>query len=119
MSSRIRYKICPACGWENPEERGECPVCANRLFSDGNEEHQRYVLLIKAEHRKRTVIWTVGWIFVALVAFMPLALLFSGRLTMVPSLGATIAALFSSWRLVDLRKKMNGSARFLAKHRKG
>src|SRR5438552_1168646 len=117
MSSRICYEICPECGHSNPEKKGVCPACDNRLFSDGKEEHERYVHLIESEHQKRNWMWYGGWTVVALVACSPLVLLLKGRVSWVPGAGAWVGAMVIGWRLTDLKKKRAASALFLAKHK--
>ena len=116
MDLRIRYEVCPACGQENPEKKSACPACDNRLFSDGPEHHQRYVALIQAEHRKRTLYWYGGWTLIFLVVVPPIWLLATGRFGRAPGIGALVAAMMIGWRLVDLKKKREGSARFLANY---
>jgi hypothetical protein len=117
MSSRIEYEICPACGCANPEKKPACPACDNRLFSDGEDEHRRYVALIESEHRKRTWFWFGGWTLIAMVTITPMLLLLAGRLSRAPSVGTLLAALFGGWRLLDLKKKREGSARFLSRYK--
>jgi hypothetical protein len=117
MAERIRYEVCPECGFENAEKKGACPACDNRLFSDTKEEHHRYVALVSAEHRKRSMMWFCGWAFVASVILGPLALMLTGKVGWMPGGGALIAALIIGWRLIDLQKKRQASARFLARHK--
>jgi hypothetical protein len=117
MESRIRYEVCPACGYENAEKVGECPACSNRLFSDGEEEHRRYVALITSEHRKRTFYWYAGWVLVAWLFLAPIVLFIGGKHRIGISIGEFAVALIIGWRLIDLKKKRQGSARFLAAHK--
>ena len=116
MDSRIQYEVCPACGFNNAQRKRACPACDNRLFSDGEEEHRRYVALIVSEHRKHTLLLLVGWAFVAFVFVVPFLLLAAGRFSYAPSAGALIAGMLTGWRLIDIKKKRDGSARFLTKH---
>lgn len=117
MESRIRYDICPECGFDNAEKKGACPACDNRLFSDGEEEHRRYVQLVASEHRKRSVQWILGWVVVTVVFCYPLVQLVRGRVSWVPGASAWVGAMVIGWRLIDAKKKRDASAQFLAKHK--
>jgi hypothetical protein len=117
MSERIYYDICPACGFGNAERKGACAACDNRLFSDGREEHHRYVQLITKEHRKREVVWYSGWLLIALMACTPLLIFAKGQVRWVPGAGLWLAAMVTGWRLIDLKKKRQASAQFLAQHK--
>jgi hypothetical protein len=117
MAERIRYEVCPECGFANTEKRSACPACDNRLFSDTEEEHRRYVALVSSEHRKRSALWVCGWIFIALVILGPVVLLLTGKFGWAPGGGALIAALVIGWRLTDLQKRRQASGRFLTIHK--
>src|SRR2546429_112531 len=117
MDTRIRYEICPECGFANPEKKGACPVCDNRLISDTIEDHQRYIALVSSEHRKRSFLWVVGWLFVASFFIAPVTMLITGRAGRGSVGAGIISAFLVAWWLIDLGKKRNASARFLAKHR--
>jgi hypothetical protein len=117
MEPRIRYEVCPACGFGNAEMKGACPACDNRLFSDGQEEHQRYIRIIETEHRKRNLMWYFGWPAVVLVFLSPVILLLKDKVSWVPGAGAWVGAIVVAWRLHDLKKRREASAQFLAKHK--
>jgi hypothetical protein len=114
---KIRYEICPACGFDNVERKPACPACDNRLFSDGEEEHRRYVLLIESEYRKQSLLFYCGWAFVAFVFIAPNLLMTTGRIGWAPGYGLIVGAMVVGWRLIDLKKKRAASALFLAKHK--
>ncbi len=117
MGSRIYYEICPACGFANLEKKGACLSCDNRLFSDGKEEHERYVKLIESECMRKTLQWYGGWAVVVLIFFGPFLMLALGRrVTWVPGATALVGAMVLGWRLIDLKKKRHASAKFLIKH---
>lgn len=114
---RFHYDVCPECGFENFEKKRACAACDNRLYSDDEESHRRYVTIVTVEHRKRNLIWYSGWAFLILMFCMPLLLLSRGSIRWLPGAGLWLAALVAGWQLIDLRKKRAASARFLAQHK--
>jgi hypothetical protein len=118
MKHRIQYDVCPACGTDNLELRDPCPACDNRLSSDDDDQHQRYVTVIESEHRKRNFLWYGGWAFVSLIFGGPVLLMLTGKIGLVPSSGAIFLSMFAGWKLIELKKKRSGSERFLIKFRK-
>src|ERR1035438_3188237 len=116
MSPYIRYEVCPECGHANPESKGTCPVCDNKLSSDTEVEHQRYVELVRVEHRKRSLRWLGGWSFMALVLAGPLLLVATGKIGWTPGVAAMVGSMVIGWRLIDLQKKRQGSLCFLSRY---
>jgi hypothetical protein len=62
--------------------------------------------------------WYVGWFAVAVILLGSLArILISSRAAPVSGVGGIVGAMVISWRLVDLRPKMAGSAEFLRRYK--
>ena len=122
MDTRIRYAICPVCGFQNTETKSACPACDARLFSDDQEEHQRYLELVRSQHRNQSFQWAAGWIVIGFVVFVPF-LLFLGGVAVIsaplPIATVLVGAMVLGWRLIDLRKKRNATGRFLSKYGNG
>jgi hypothetical protein len=117
MESEIRYDICAKCGADNLQLNFACQVCGNRLYSIGEDAHERYVAIVQRLHRKRTIVLYLGWPVVTAVLIVMPVLDLTGHLREGPTAGVMFAALLSSWRLVDLKKKRLGSLAFIQKYK--